>query len=63
MALADAAGSGNHILCDRFVIAETAGEVLALPDVNGVLICGANLLAADSDAVLRCIPERLLAPA
>jgi len=36
---------------------------LCLTDVGGVLISGASLLAADFDAVLRCMPDERFASA
>ena len=61
--LAGVAGAGVRILYGGSVTADNANEVLGLAEVGGVLIGGASLLAKDFDAVLRCLPERLLAPA
>lgn len=63
VALAGAAGTAIRILYGGSVTADNAKEVLGLPNVGGVLIGGASLLAVDFDAVLRCVPEQLLAPA
>ncbi|WP_428486299.1 triose-phosphate isomerase [Rhodopila sp.] len=63
VALAGAAGASIRILYGGSVTADNADEVLGLPDVGGVLIGGASLLAVDFDAVLRCVPEALFAPA
>ena len=57
-ALAGAAGAGIRILYGGSVTADNANEVLGLADVGGVLIGGASLLAADFDAVLRCVPDQ-----
>lgn len=56
MMLAGDAGAGIRILYGGSVTAHNAREVLGLADVGGVLIGGASLLAADFDAVLRCVP-------
>lgn len=61
--LAGAAGAGIRILYGGSVTADNAREVLELDDVGGVLIGGASLLAADFDAVLRCVPQQRFAPA
>lgn len=61
--LAGAAGAGIRILYGGSVTADNASEVLGLDEVGGVLIGGASLKAVDFDAVLRCVPEQLLAPA
>jgi len=63
LTLAGAAGAGVRILYGGSVTADNASEVLGLPEVGGVLIGGASLLAADFDAVLRCVPERQLVSA
>ena len=60
-ALAGEEGAGIRILYGGSVTAENADEVLGLADVGGVRIGGASLLAVDFDAVLRCVPELLLA--
>ena len=56
MTLAGDAGAGIRILYGGSVTAHNARQVLGLADVGGVLIGGASLLAADFDAVLRCVP-------
>jgi triosephosphate isomerase len=61
--LAGAAGANIGILYGGSVTADNASEVLGLDEVGGVLIGGASLKAVDFDAVLRCVPEQLLAPA
>ncbi len=61
--LAGAAGARIRILYGGSVTADNAREVLELDDVGGVLIGGASLLAADFDAVLRCVPQQHFAPA
>jgi triosephosphate isomerase len=61
--IAGAAGAGVRILYGGSVTSDNASEVLGLDEVGGVLIGGASLLAVDFDAVLRCVPERLFAPA
>lgn len=63
MALAGAAGAGIRILYGGSVTEGNAREVLGLAEVGGVLIGGASLLAADFDAVLRCVPEQHFAAA
>ena len=63
VALAGAAGAGIRILYGGSVTPDNASEVLGVDEVGGVLIGGASLKAVDFDAVLRCVPERLLAPA
>ena len=63
MALAGAAGAGIRILYGGSVTADNANEVLGLAEVGGVLIGGASLLAADFDAVLRCVSVQRLASA
>lgn len=55
--LAGPAGTTIRILYGGSVTAHNAGEVLALAEVDGVLIGGASLLAKEFDAVLRCVPE------
>ena len=62
-ALAGPAGAGIRILYGGSITAANATEVLGLDDVGGVLIGGASLLAADFDAVLRCVPDRRFASA
>ena len=57
-ALAGPAGAAIRILYGGSVTAANAHQVLGLDDVGGVLIGGASLLAADFDAVLRCVPGR-----
>ncbi|QYE33516.1 MULTISPECIES: triose-phosphate isomerase [Sphingosinicellaceae] len=54
--LAGSAGADIRILYGGSVTADNASEILRMPDVGGVLIGGASLLAADFDAVLRCVP-------
>ena len=61
--LAGVAGAGIRILYGGSVTADNAAEVLGVAEVGGVLIGGASLLAADFDAVLRCVPEQRFAPA
>ena len=56
--LAGPDGAGIRILYGGSVTAGNAADILGLPDVDGVLIGGASLHAADFDAVLRCLPER-----
>ncbi len=63
MTLAGAAGARIRILYGGSVTAANANDVLGLAEVGGVLIGGASLVASDVNAVLRCVPERLLAPA
>lgn len=63
VALAGTAGAGIRILYGGSVTADHAREVLGVPEVGGVLIGGASLLAADFDAVLGCVPARPLASA
>ena len=58
VALADTAGAEMRILYGGSVTADNAREVLGLAEVGGVLIGGASLLAADFNAVLRCVPEQ-----
>jgi triosephosphate isomerase len=57
MKFAGPAGAGIRILYGGSVTADNAREILGLANVNGVLIGGASLLAADFDAVLRCVPD------
>ena len=61
MALAGAAGADIRILYGGSVTAANSKQVLGLTDVDGVLIGGASLRAADFDAVLRCIPDERFA--
>ncbi len=63
VALAGTAGAGIRILYGGSVTADNVGEVLGVDEVGGVLIGGASLLAVDFDAVLRCVPEQVFAPA
>jgi triosephosphate isomerase len=63
VALAGTAGAGIRILYGGSVTADNASEVLGVDEVGGVLIGGASLSAVDFDAVLRCVPEQLFAPA
>ncbi len=63
VALAGIAGGSIRILYGGSVTADNAHEVLGVADVGGVLIGGASLLAADFDAVLRCVPDRRFASA
>jgi triosephosphate isomerase len=55
--LAGSSGADIRILYGGSVTADNASEILELPDVGGVLIGGASLLAADFDAIVRCVPE------
>jgi triosephosphate isomerase len=57
--IAGAAGAGMRILYGGSVISDNAREILGLENVDGVLIGGASMLAADFDAVLRALPNRL----
>jgi triosephosphate isomerase len=52
-ARAGAGGQAIRILYGGSVTSRNARAILGLPDVGGVLIGGASLLAADFDAVLR----------
>ncbi len=61
--IAGPAGAAIRILYGGSVTAANAEAVLGLAEVGGVLIGGASLLAVDFNAVLRCVPERLLATA
>ncbi len=61
VALAGPAGADIRILYGGSVTADNARAVLGLSNVGGVLIGGASLLAADFDAVLRCVPDRRFA--
>ncbi len=54
---AGASGADIRILYGGSVTADNVTEILGLENVDGVLIGGASLLAADFDAVLRSIPE------
>ncbi len=56
--LAGSSGADIRILYGGSVTADNASEILELPNVGGVLIGGASLLALDFDAVLRCVPEQ-----
>lgn len=56
--LAGSAGADIRILYGGSVTADNANEILGLPDVGGVLVGGASLLAADFDAIICCLPER-----
>ena len=56
--IAGAAGRRMRILYGGSVTADNAHEILGLADVDGVLIGGASLLAADFDAVLRSVPKQ-----
>ncbi len=58
-ALAGAAGADIRILYGGSVTSDNAHEILGLADVGGVLIGGASLKAADFDAVLRRLPDRV----
>ena len=62
-AIAGDAGAAIRILYGGSVTSDNAHEILGLDDVGGVLIGGASLLAADFDAVLRCVPARRSTPA
>lgn len=52
-------GSTVRILYGGSVTSDNALDILTLPEVDGVLIGGASLKAADFDAVLRVVPEHL----
>lgn len=54
--LAGAAGVEMRILYGGSVTSDNAHEILGLANVDGVLIGGASLLAANFDAVLRSVP-------
>lgn len=56
IAIAGSAGADIRILYGGSVTSDNATEILGLPDVGGVLIGGASLLATDFDAVLHCVP-------
>jgi triosephosphate isomerase len=58
MELAGTAGAEMRILYGGSVTSDNAHEILGLANVDGVLIGGASLLAADFDAVLRTLPVR-----
>lgn len=50
------AGRKIRILYGGSVTSENAGEILELPDVNGVLVGGASLKARDFFAIIRSAP-------
>jgi triosephosphate isomerase len=58
MGIAGAAGAEMRILYGGSVTSDNVREILELANVDGVLIGGASLLAADFDAVLRTLPVR-----
>jgi triosephosphate isomerase len=51
-------GAGIRILYGGSVKPENAAEILAVPHVDGALIGGASLKAADFLAVIRAVPRR-----
>ena len=55
-ALAGEEGAAIRILYGGSVTSDNAHEILGLADVDGVLIGGASLKAADFDAVLKSVP-------
>jgi triosephosphate isomerase len=55
--LAGAAGGEMRILYGGSVTSDNARGILRLANVDGVLIGGASLLAADFDSVLRVLPD------
>lgn len=57
MELAGSAGAEMRILYGGSVTSDNAHEILGLANVDGVLVGGASLLAADFDAVLRGVPD------
>jgi triosephosphate isomerase len=59
MELAACAGAEMRILYGGSVTGDNAHGILALENVDGVLIGGASLHAVDFDAVLRALPDRL----
>ncbi|MBC7663615.1 MAG: triose-phosphate isomerase [Caulobacter sp.] len=63
MTLAGAAGAGIRILYGGSVTAENASGILGLAEVDGVLVGGASPLAADFDAILRCVADQHFASA
>jgi triosephosphate isomerase len=58
MGMAGTAGAGMRILYGGSVTSDNAHGFLGTANVDGVLIGGASLLAADFDAVLRTLPDR-----
>ncbi len=58
-ARAGAQGTEIRILYGGSVTSRNAHQILGLPEVGGVLIGGASLKAADFDAVLEVLPERV----
>jgi triosephosphate isomerase len=52
------AGAGIRILYGGSVKPDNAAEILSLPGVNGALIGGASLKAADFLSILQTVPSR-----
>jgi triosephosphate isomerase len=57
MGIAGGAGAAMRILYGGSVTSDNARAILGLANVDGVLIGGASLMAADFDAVLRALPD------